>query len=51
MSDDDEDTSVFGLRGAAGMTRELIDSDDSEEDASAFMLQRKQQVSNKSCRY
>lgn len=44
LSDDDEDVSVFGLRSAAGVTRELIDTDDSEDDASAFMLKPKQQV-------
>lgn len=44
LSDDDEDTSVFGLRNAAGITRELIDTDDSEDDGAAFMLKSKPQV-------
>lgn len=42
MSDDDEDTSAFVMRGA--VTKELIDTDDSEDDSSALILKSKQHV-------
>lgn len=42
---DEEDISVFETRGSNTIIRELIDSDnDSEDDASEFVLKSKQQV-------